>query len=142
MSDTTPIPPARASSSPVAGAAPPPAAPKSFAQKAAQWFVGACLIIAGLGGIIKGYTNIFTLPSCESSTASDTLKSIFKSKDVEVSNISDFKSVTNTSSEKTCQAHVETPDELADIAYRIYWEGWTTKVMITDVQAKPKQKQG
>ena len=81
---------------------------------------------------------MFTLPTCSSNTASDTLKSIFKSKDVEVTSISDFKSVTDTSSEKTCQAHVETPAELADIDYRIYWEGWTTKVMITEVKAKPK----
>jgi hypothetical protein len=141
MSDTTPTntSPASASSSQAPNAAAPAAAPKTFGQKAVQWFLSACLIIAGLGGILRGYTNIFTLPTCESNTSNETLRSIFKSKDVEVSNITDFKSVTDTSSEKTCQAHVETKDELADIGYRIYWEGWTTKVMITDVQAKPKQ---
>jgi hypothetical protein len=140
MSDTpTTATPAPASSSKVPGAAPPAAAaPRTFWQKAAQWFIGACLIISGGLGIVKGYNNMFTLPTCSSDTASDTLKSIFKSKDVEVTSISDFKSVTEISSEKTCQAHVETPSELADIDYRIYWEGWTTKVMITEVKAKPK----
>ena len=64
MSDTTPTNtlPASASSSQSPSAAAPAAAPKTFGQKAVQWFLSACLIIAGLGGILRGYTNIFTLP--------------------------------------------------------------------------------
>jgi hypothetical protein len=138
MTDT-PTTATPASSSQVPGAAPPAAAaPRTFRQKATQWFIAACLIISGGLGLVKAYNNMFTLPTCSSDTASETLKSIFKSKDVEVTSIVDFKSVTDTSSEKTCQAHVETPSELADIDYRIYWEGWTTKVMITEVKARPK----
>jgi hypothetical protein len=72
------------------------------------------------------------------STATDTLKSIFKEKNVEVTALQDFKSVTDTPSEQTCQAYVETPEEWANIDYRIYREGFTTKVMITEVKAQPK----
>jgi hypothetical protein len=141
MSDSTPPttpPPAASPTQAPAGAAPAQAAPQTFRQKAIQWFIAACLLISGGLGMVKVYNNFFSLPTCASDTASDTLKSIFKDKNVEITALSDFKSVTDTSSEKTCQAHVETPDERADIDYRIYWDGWTTKVMITEVKAQPK----
>jgi hypothetical protein len=140
MSDTPPTtttPPPAASPTP-APASPAEAAPRTFWQKATQWFIAACLIISGGLGILKGYNSFFSLPACASDTAGDTLKSIFKEKNVEITALSDFKSVTDTSAERTCQAHVETPSETADIDYRIYKEGWTTKVMITEVKAQPR----
>jgi hypothetical protein len=141
MSDSTPPttpPPAASPTQAPAGAAPAQAAPQTFRQKATQWFIAACLLISGGLGMVKVYNNFFSLPACESDTAGDTLKSIFKDKNVEITALSDFKSVTDTSAEKTCQAHVETPSETANIDYRIYKEGWTTKVMITEVKAQPK----
>jgi hypothetical protein len=141
MSDSTPTtPPPAASATPAPGGGAPAAgpAPRTFWQKATQWFIAACLMITGVLGIVKGYNSFFSLPSCSSDTATDTVKSIFKDKNVELTALRDFKSVTDTSSEKTCQAYVETPDERANIDYRIYKEGWTTKVMITEVKAQPK----
>jgi hypothetical protein len=118
---------------------PPPAAeppldkPKpTLTQKLTQWFVSIALVIAGGLGIMRGFQQ-FTLPSCTSDRTSTTLTDIFKSKNVEVTTISDMKSVTDTYSEKTCEAHVKTPTEDANIAYRIYWDGWSASIMITKV---------
>jgi hypothetical protein len=119
--------------------APVPEAPKpKLSQKLTRWFIAIALIISGVGGIVKGFGSYFFLPSCDSTTASDTLKGIFKSKDVELAKVSDATTLTSTSAEKTCQANIETSDELAAIAYRIYWDGWSATVMITKVDAKPK----
>src|SRR5262249_52102949 len=100
--------------------------------------VAIALLITGIGGIAKGLGPYFFLPSCDSSTTADTLKNIFKSKDVELTRVSNSTTLTSTSSDMTCQANIETPDELATIGYRIYWDGWSATVMITKVDAKPK----
>jgi len=123
---------------PAATPAPPaPQAPKpGFGQKLAQWVLGIALLITGVLGIMRSFNSYLFLPACDSDTASATLKSIFKSKDVELTKVTDFKTVTDASSEKTCQAAIETSDEQATIDYRIFWDGWTAKVMITDVQNK------
>jgi hypothetical protein len=115
--------------------APPPSKPGGW-QRVSQWVVGIALLITGALGIMWTFNTYLFLPACDSDTASATLKSIFKSKDVELTKVSDFKSVTDTSSEKTCQAAIETSDEKATIDYRIFWDGWTATVMITDVQTK------
>jgi hypothetical protein len=123
--------------------APPPteadakkAAKQAAMQKITRWVVPIALIISGGGGLIKFLTPV--LPSCASSNTCDSLKNIFKSKDVEVSKRDQFKTVTDTSDEKTCQAHVETPSENALIDYRIYWQGKDGQIIITKVDSTPK----
>src|SRR5262245_58099865 len=70
-------------------------------QKFTRWFVAIALLISGIGGIAKGLGPYFVLPSCDSTTAADTLRSIFKGKDVELTKISDSTTLTSTSSEMT-----------------------------------------
>ena len=106
--------------------------PKTTTQKITQWLVSIALLIAGGLGIIRGFEQ-FSLPSCTSDRTTTTLKDIFKSKNVEVTTIGEMKSVTDTYSEKTCEARVKTPAEDAKIAYRIYWDGWSASIMITKV---------
>lgn len=125
MSDVTPN----------TGAEPPPDQGKparTLSQKLSQWLVGIALLISGGFGILKGVDQ-FMLPSCESERTTKTLKSIFKGKNVEVSDLTDIKTLTDTYSEKTCQAHVSTPGEQANIDYRIYWDGWSASIIITKV---------
>jgi len=117
------------------GAEPPQdqAKPKrTLTQKLTQWFVAIALFISGGLGLSKG-VNTFLLPSCDSGRTTDTLKSIFKGKNVEISDLTDVKTLTDTYSEKTCQAHVKTASEEANIDYRIYWDGWTASIVITKV---------
>ena len=125
----------------MANRAPPPpeplppqaeAHPKTFGQKLTTWLTTIFGIIIAILGVVK-LSDTFTLPSCASTRSSDTLTSIFKSKNVEVSSITDQKTVTDTSSEKTCTAHVKAPNEEANIDYKIFWDGWSAKVMITKV---------
>jgi uncharacterized protein YcfL len=105
-------------------------------QKLSRWASAIAFLIIGVLGIMRGF-NAFTLPSCTSDTTIDTIKSIFKDKKVDIDKISDPSTVTDTSSEKTCKAHVDAPREQAMIDYKVYWEGWTVKVMITNVDSKP-----
>ena len=94
--------------------------------------VGIAVLISGGFGISKGVDQ-FMLPSCGSDRTTNTLKSIFKGKNVEVSDLTEIKTLTDTYSEKTCQAHVSTPSEQANIDYRIYWDGWSASIIITKV---------
>jgi hypothetical protein len=122
-------------------ATPPPAAepptdqgkpPRTLSQKLSQWFIAIALLISGGFGILKGVDQ-FMLPSCGSDRTTKTLKSIFKGKNIEMSDLTDVKTLTDTYSEKTCQAHVTTPGEQANIDYRIYWDGWSASIIITKV---------
>ncbi len=110
----------------------PQEAPKTLTQKLTKWATTIFGIIIAIIGVLK-LSDTFMLPSCASSRSSDTLTSIFKSKDVEVTGITDQKTVTDTMSEKTCTAHVKAPKEEANIDYKIFWDGWSAKVMITKV---------
>ena len=108
--------------------------PKTFWQKASRWIIGVCGVIIAAGGLIKVYNAITpTLPSCSADTTSTAVHNIFKEKDVQLDVFNDVKTLTNTSSEKTCQAHIETPIEIGAISYRLYWEGREAKVIITKV---------
>jgi flagellar biosynthesis/type III secretory pathway M-ring protein FliF/YscJ len=116
----------------------PTAAKSTFWQKASVW---ASMIVAfiflGIGAL-KVLDN-FTLPNCDQDRATDTVREIFKSKNVELTVLNDIKPVTSTRQEKTCTAHIESKDETANIDYKIFWEGWTVKVLIQTVRdEKPK----
>ena len=116
-----------------------PAGTKSaFWQKASNW----AYIILGFLGLGLGALKIaeqFTLPSCSADRTTTTVRDIFKSKDVELVTLNDIKPVIDTRQEKTCSAHIESKDETANIDYKIFWDGWTVKVLIQTVRdEKPK----
>ena len=108
---------------------PPPAAPASptMGQKLGRWASIVFGIIIGILGIVKLYGN-FTLPSCDSSRMSDTLRNIYKKQNVEIKNISDIKTVNSSSSEISCTAVMQVGDERVPISYRTYWDGWSAQV--------------
>ncbi|MGH6770628.1 MAG: hypothetical protein ACRECO_16580 [Xanthobacteraceae bacterium] len=114
-----------------------PDAPKpTFWQRWSRWITIAAGVIILLTGLLQLLVS-FSLPGCGDKRAVDALHAIFKERKIAIDAISDFKPVTDTSSEKTCQALVKAPGELATIQYRIYWSGWTPQVMITKVDSKP-----
>lgn len=106
--------------------------PKLY-QTLVQWIVGIAVAVSAIGGLVK-LSNQFLLPSCSEERTIATLRDIFKQKDIEIASLGDFVAVTESSSEKTCTAHVEAPQGLT-IRYRVFWEGWTAKVIITQVSA-------
>ncbi len=75
----------------------------------------------------------FTLPSCDSSRSLDTVRGIFKDKNLPEPTLTNAKLVTDTSAEKTCQTAYALPNEKGTLDHKVFWEGWTTKVMITKV---------
>jgi hypothetical protein len=78
------------------------------------------------------------LPTCDSRTADETLRNIFKGRNVTINNISDAKTVTTSEAENVCTAQVDAPGELANITYRIFRKDGQTQVLITDVKSQPK----
>ena len=100
----------------------PPAAepPKTLMQKLNRWGVIAAGIILGLIGILKVY-NAFTpqMPSCASDNASVVIRDIFKKKDIALTALDDFKTVSEESAQRDCTAHIETASEKATLFYRI-----------------------
>jgi hypothetical protein len=122
----------------VQSAGAPAEAKPTFWQKASNW----AYIIVGFLGLGLGALKIadqFTLPGCDADRATTTVREIFKSKNVELVALNDIKAVTGTRQEKTCSAHIESKDETANIDYKIFWDGWTVKVLIQTVRdEKPK----
>ena len=122
----------------VQSAGAPADATPTFWQKAGKWIIAICGLIGAGIGVLK-FVDQFTLPSCSSDRTTATVRDIFKSKNVELVTLNDFKSVTDTRQEKTCSAHIESKDETANIDYKIFWDGWTVKVLIQAVRdEKPK----
>ena len=113
--------------------------PKTFWQKAQRWFMIVAGIIIGLGGLMQLY-KAFTpqLPGCAANATATVIRDIFKKKDVELTVLTNMKTVTETSSEQNCQAHIETAAETGTIDYRITLEGSNFQVTITKVDAAPR----
>jgi hypothetical protein len=111
-----------------------PAGAKSpFWQKASSWAY-VILGFIGLGiGALK-FADNFTLPNCDQDRATATVRDIFKGKNVELVALNDIKAVSSSRQEKTCSAHIESKDETANIDYKIFWDGWTVKVLIQTVR--------
>jgi hypothetical protein len=121
---------------------PPPAAAqpaKTFWQKASRWGTIIAGVIVGLIGLLKIY-NAFVpqMPGCAADETGTVLRDIFKKKDVELTALNDFRTVSDTSAQRDCQAHIETASETATIAYRISQEGKNFQVLITKVDATPR----
>jgi hypothetical protein len=113
--------------------------PKTFWQKAQRWFMIVCGVIIGIGGLIQLY-KAFTpqLPGCAADSTATVLRDIFKKKDVELTVLNNMKTVTDTSSEQTCQAHIETPAETGTISYSITLQGSNFQIRIDKVEAAPR----
>jgi hypothetical protein len=93
----------------------------------AGWFI---VVVAVLIGAVQ-LLDLFVLPECDSKRARDTLQKIFTDRKIELRQLTDIKSLSSTSSEKSCQARAETPEEQALIFYGITWSGWTQEVRIS-----------
>ncbi len=121
--ETPPIPPQAAT-------------PAGVKQKLYQWVSIAVGVILLLTGALRAYNAFFpSLPECSSETAKTTIGQIFKDKKVELSTLTNQKSVSDGSEEKTCQAEFTTPAEAGTLSYRIYWQGKEAEVRITAVDA-------
>ena len=73
------------------------------------------------------------LPACTSDAARTAIGDIFKGKNVELTAVTNQRTLTDGSSEKTCQADFKTPTEAGTLSYRVYWEGKNAQVQITKV---------
>lgn len=122
----------------VQSAGAPAGAKPTFWQNASKWVYAIVgLLGLGLGGL--KIADQFTLPGCDADRTTTTVRDIFKSKEVELVALNDIKSVTNTRQDKTCTAHIESKDETANIDYKVFWDGWTVKILIQTVRdEKPK----
>ena len=117
----------------------PPAAPLPDAsakptcnQRLGRW----ASVAIGFAALLIGGTKLVgfvTLPSCESDRSLDTVKSIFKDKNLPEPTLTDAQTITGDRSEKTCQTAYEIPNEKGTLDYKVFWDGWNAKVMITKV---------
>ena len=115
------------------------AKPQGFQQKLYRWVSIAVGLILLVIGALRAYEAIFpSLPGCTSQTAQSTIGKIFKDKNVDLSSLTNQKTVSDGSAEKTCQAEFTTPSEAGTLAYRIYWQGKEAEVRITEVDAHPR----
>jgi hypothetical protein len=123
-----------------AKSATPPSAepPKTLMQKVNRWGVIVAAIILGLIGILKVY-NAFSpqMPDCGSDNATGVIRDIFKKKDIALTALNNFKTVSDESAQRDCTAHIETASEKATISYRISKQGSDFQVLITKVDATP-----
>jgi hypothetical protein len=118
-----------------AATAPEQNAPASPPKKSrlTQWLGIAVGLIFAIIALVK-VINIFVLPACDSSSARGAIRSIFKDKNLPEPTLTDAKVVGGPSSENTCQASYALPSEKGTLTYRVYWEGWTAKVMISKAE--------
>lgn len=99
-----------------------------------KWGAGAFIAIAGGIVAIAKLTEPFVLPTCDSKRSLDTLRGIFKDKNLPDPTLTGAKEVTSTSDEKTCEVDYAVPNEKGALDYRVYWEGKDVKVMISKVR--------
>jgi hypothetical protein len=110
---------------------PGPAAP-TLGQKLTKWGSAAAGLIIAILGVVKMMEN-FTLPACDSSRSLDALHSIFKDKNLPDPTLTGPKAAGEADKEKLCETAYEIPNEKGTLDYKVFWEGWTAKVMITKV---------
>ena len=108
-------------------------AKQTFQQKLTTWVTMAVALIFVLIGAMK-VIDEFSLPTCGSERSEETIKSIYKSRNVTLTKVDDMKTVTDTRSERTCTASIESADASATIDYKIFWQGWTAQVLIETVR--------
>ncbi len=115
------------------------ARPRTFQQKLLRWTSMVVGVIFVIVGFVRIY-NVFSpgLPSCTSDSAKTSIGEIFKQKNVELSSLTNQKTLTDQSSEKTCQADFLTPAEAGTLFYRIFWQNKSAQVLITKVDTRPR----
>ena len=110
-----------------------------FWQKAANWAYIVLAVILTLIGFMRIYDWLFpSLPRCASDTATTTIGQIFKAKNLELSSLTNQKALTDSSSERTCQAEFTTPTETGTLEYRIYWQDKSAQIQITKADSHPR----
>lgn len=109
-----------------------PAKP-TMSQKLTKWGSTAAGIIFAIIAVVK-VIDTFTLPGCDSTRSTDAVRSIFKDKNLPEPTLSGVKSTGDAGAEKTCEAAYEIPNEKGTLDYKVFWESWSAKVMITKVR--------
>ena len=100
------------------------------------WLVGISALTAGVANV-AGAVDYFSLPACDSETAVTTVKDIFKEQGAELDEVSEPKLVSEGERERTCAARVRGQGETAQITYKVFWDGWSKKVQIGEVNVEP-----
>jgi hypothetical protein len=131
-----PDPQPAASEAPAAAS---PAAPRSsrtywWAVLAVSLLVVAVVAIVGAPRVLTW----FNLPECDDAAMRKALTETLKENKTELDRLSDLKSLSATSSERTCQARADAPGRLLHLEYRIGWSGWTPRVTVTREEAEGK----
>jgi hypothetical protein len=89
--------------------------------------------LAVLAGVIDKVSNWGSLPKCDGQRTKDTLSDLNKQNKVNASSYNFIKQVNATDAEITCTANLALRDGgTLEYDYRIYKEGSTIKVQITD----------
>ncbi len=116
-----------------------PAPPAKAKPKIPRWLSAVIGVVFLVIGLTRLY-NVFypSLPACDADTATGLIRQIFKEKNVDLTSLTNFKTLTDTSAQKTCQADVLTAKETAVISYQITWQGSKVQVLITHVDAHPR----
>lgn len=122
-----------------AGAAPSvaPAVPAKPAQpKIPRWLSAIIGLVFFVIGAIRLY-NVFypSLPGCDADTTTGLIRKIYKDRNVELTSLTNFKTLAATSAQITCQADAATAQESAVLSYQISWQGSKVQVLITHVDA-------
>lgn len=95
-----------------------------------RWVTMGAAAIGLLIGAMQ-LANAFILPGCGSSRSLDVIRQIFKDKNLPEPTLTEPRSIAGASKENTCEANYALPNEKGKLNYRVFWEGWTVKVMIT-----------
>lgn len=113
--------------------APATAAPKG--GRFSRWVsIIAAIVALVLGG--AKLSEMFVLPGCDSSRALNAIRSIFKDKNLPEPTLTDAKIAGGPSNENNCEAAYAMPNEKGALSYRVFWDGWSAKVMITKAEAR------
>lgn len=110
-------------------------APRARRYRWASYFVAFCLVTTAVVRL-AGAVEFFALPKCDSDSIVSTVRDIFKGKGVELDDVADAKLISEESGQKNCAARVRGQGETAAITYRVFWDGWSKKVQIGDVDVE------
>ncbi|BAT59882.1 hypothetical protein GJW-30_1_02417 [Variibacter gotjawalensis] len=116
-------------------ATPTPAATSPKQSRLMRWLGVITSVIFLLLAIVK-VSEFFLLPSCDSSRSTGAIKSIFKDKNIGDPTLTNTRATTGAAGENTCIADYALPNEKGELTYRVYWESWSPKVMITKADTK------
>lgn len=116
------------------------ATPPAAQPPAKSWLKTILSVVVGIIALLIGAAKLsetFVLPGCDSSRSLNALKSIFKDKNLPEPTLNGPQIAGGPSNENTCQVDYSIPNEKGVLSYRVYWDGWTPKVMISKAETKP-----